>query len=167
MNKVPVWRGNDIGHGRKGGVLAIGSHEIKVGQEVPVNILSASAIKALKNKGAIVYETPEVESDDKELLVAKELVKSAGSNFTTTKKALTESNKGAKQAKTNVIAQQNIIDNLPEDNEEGRVQAEESLIELNRILTLVLEENEALKLTKDNAEKASEEAKKALLTVES
>ena len=40
MSKVQVWRGNDIGHGKKGGVLTIGGHEIKVGQAVPVNLLS-------------------------------------------------------------------------------------------------------------------------------
>lgn len=167
MNKVPVWRGNDIGHGRKGGVLSIGGHEIKVGQEVPVNLLSASAIKKFKKKNAIVYETPKVESDDGQLLAAKELVKSTSSYFTAAKKSLTASNKGITQAETNVIAQQKIIDNLPEGNKEGRVQAEESLIELNGILTSASEENEALKLAKDNAEQASNEAKEALLTAES
>jgi len=167
MNKVPVWRGNDIGHGRKGGVLSIGGHEIKVGQEVPVNLLSASAIKTFKDKGAIVNETPEVESDDDELLAAQELVKSTSSDLKAAKKSLTASTKSTTQAKTNVISQQKIIDNLPEDSKEGRVQAEESLIELNGILTSASEQNEAFKLAKDNAEKASKEAKEALLTAES
>ena len=167
MNKVPVWRGNDIGHGRKGGVLSIGSHEIKVGKEVPVNLLSASAIKVFKNKGAIVYETLEVESYDDKLLAVQELVKSTSLDLKAAKKSLTASNKGVTQAETNIISQQKIIDSLPNDNVEGRVQAEESLIELNGILTSASEENEALKLAKDNAEKASNEAKEALLTAES
>jgi len=166
MNKIPVWRGNDIGHGRKGGVLSIGSHEIKIGQEVPVNLLDTAAIKAFKKKGAIVYEAPEVESND-ELLTAKELVKSTGSVLTEVKKSLTESNKILKQAKTNIVDQQKVLDNLPEDNEEARIQAEESLVELNGILTESSEKNEGFKLAKENAEQASKEAKEALLLVES
>ena len=165
MSKVQVWRGNDIGHGKKGGVLTIGGHEIKVGQAVPVNLLSTSAINTFKKKGAIVYESTKVGSDDEELLAAKKLVESAISNLTTAKKLLTESNKEFKQAKTNVIDQQKIIDNLPEGNEEGQLQAEESLIELNGILRSASDENETLKLAKDNAEKASIEAKEALSAV--
>ena len=167
MNKVPVWRGNDIGHGRKGGVLSIGSHEIKVGQEVPVNLLSASAIKKFKKKNAIVYETPKVESDDGQLLAVKELVKSTDSEFLSAKKLLIESNKGVKQAKANVTAQQKIIDNLPEGNEDALIEAEESLLELNNILTEFSELNENHKLAKDNAEKALKEAKEALSATES
>ncbi len=167
MNKVPVWRGNDIGHGRKGGVLSIGSHEIKVGQEVPVNLLSASAIKVFKNKGAIVYETPKVEFDDTQLLTAEKLVKSTDSEFLSAKKLLTESNKGVKQAKANVTAQQKIIDNLPEGNEDALIEAEESLLELNNILTEFSELNENHKLAKDNAEKALKAAKEALSATES
>jgi hypothetical protein len=166
MNKIPVWRGNDIGHGKKGGVLSVGSHEIKIGKEVPINLLSDSAIKTLKAKGAIVMEAPEVESDD-ELLTAKELVKSTGSALTAAKKALTESNKYLKQAKTNVTDQQKVIDNLPESEEEAHIQAEESLIELNGILTESSGKNEGFKLAKENAEQASKEAKEALLTAES
>ncbi len=166
MNKVPVWRGNDSGHGKKGGVLSLGGHEIKIGQEVPINVLSASAIKIFKDKGAIVMESSEVESDDDELLAAKELVKSTSSDLTAAKKSLTESNRAAKQAKANVTAQQNIIDNLPEGNEEGSVQAKESLVELNGILTELSDKNEAFKLAKENAEQASKEAKEALSSAE-
>lgn len=167
MNKVPVWRGNDIGHGRKGGVLSIGSHEIKIGQEVPVDLLSSDAIKTFKNKGAIVYETPEVEDDSEELLLAKDLVKSTGSVLTAAKKALTESNKHLKQAKINIVDQQKVLDNLPDDNEEANIQAEEFLVELNSILTETSEKNEDFKLAKENAEQASKEAKEALLLAES
>ena len=168
MNKVPVWRGNDIGHGRKGGVLTIGSHEIKIGEEVPVNLLSADAIKALKMKGAIVHEAHEVESDNYEaLLAATELVKSTGSVFTEVKKSITESNKVLKQAKINIVDQQKVLDNLPEDNEEARIQAEESLVELNGILTEASEKNEDFKLAKEKAEQDSNEAKEALLALES
>ena len=105
--------------------------------------------------------------NNEELLAAKELVKSTGSAFSAAKKSLTESNKDLKQAKTNVTDQQRIIDNLPEDNEEGRIQAEESLVELNSILTDFSEQNETFKLAKDNAEQASKEAKEALLAIES
>ena len=166
MKKVPIWRGNDIGHGIKGGVLVIGSHEIKPGEIVPVNLLSAAAIKVFKSKGAIVDESPESESDeDNKLLLAEELFASTKSNLASAKKLLTESNKNLKQAKTNVTDQQKVIDNLPTDEEEAQIQAEESLV--NNILTDFVSQNDSLQLAKDNAEKASNEAKEALSIVKS
>lgn len=171
MNKIKIWKGADIGHGKRGGVLSISGRDIKLDQEVPVNLLSKSALKSFIEKGCIVDkdvdDTEEKEEINPLLTDAKKLVKTTKSSLTKAKKELTSSAEKLKTANDSFNSQQKIIDDLPEGEEEGKIQAEESLGELKDILDQVFNENKAFELTVDNAQTAADEAKKALANVES
>lgn len=171
MSNIQIWMGGNIGHGRFGGVLSVAGHDIKVGDEVPVNLLSKSALKSFREKGSIVDKdvgkTDKKEDPNPLLTNAKKLVKTTNTAIAKAKKELTSSGKKLKTAENSVIAQQKIIKDLPEGEEEGKIQAEESLGELKDILDQVFNENKAFELTVDNAQTAADEAKKALANVES
>lgn len=64
MNKVPVWKGNDLGYGKRGGVLHVGAHVVGVGEKVPGS-LGESEMESLRDKKAIVDDyTDKDKSDD-------------------------------------------------------------------------------------------------------
>lgn len=123
MKKLPIWKGNDIGHGSRGGVLTVGSHEIKVGQEVPIDLLSESAVKSLRDKKAIVDEAPDDEkssSESAEKLAAALAIKIA-------KLALKEAKSLVKAGKKSVKDQQKVYDSVPDEPEAAKVEVEEAV----------------------------------------
>ena len=130
MKKVPVWRGNDIGHGTRGGVLSVGAHEIKIGQEVPINLLSEEAVKSLRDKKAIVDEVlVDKNQQDDAQSEASEIVKDAKSALAKAKKLVTKSKKTATEAEKSVKKQQEVFDKMADDDE-GKNKAEDVLQEL-------------------------------------
>ena len=130
MKKVPVWRGNDIGHGTRGGVLSVGAHEIKIGQEVPINLLSEEAVKSLRDKKAIVDEVlVDKNQQDDAQSEASEIVKGAKSALAKAKKLVTKSKKTATEAEKSVKKQQEVFDKMADDDE-GKNKAEDVLQEL-------------------------------------
>ena len=123
MKKIPIWKGNDIGHGARGGVLTVGSHEIKVGQEVPINLLSKSAVKSLRDKKAIVDEAladKKSSSESDENLLAAEAIKTA-------KAALKEAKSLVKSGKKSVEEQQKVYDAVPDEPKSAKIEVEEAL----------------------------------------
>lgn len=123
MKKLPIWKGSDIGHGSRGGVLTVGSHEVKVGQEVPIDLLSKSAVKSLRDKKAIVDEAPADEkssSESAEKLAAALAIKIA-------KLDLKEAKSLVKAGKKSVKDQQKVYDSVPDEPEAAKVEVEEAL----------------------------------------
>ncbi len=123
MKKLPIWKGNDIGHGSRGGVLTVGSHEVKVGQEVPIDLLSKAAVKSLRDKNAIVDEAPVDEKsalESAEKLLAAEAIKTA-------KATLKEAKSLVKDGKKSVKDQQKVYDSVPDEPEAAKVEVEEAL----------------------------------------
>lgn len=127
MKKIAIWKGNDIGHGSRGGVLTVGSREIKIGQEVPVELLSKSAVKSLRDKKAIVYEAPGDEfssSKSSENVIVSEAIKTAKSNLKEAKALVTATKKSVKE-------QQKVYDSVPDEPEAAKIEVEEALQALN------------------------------------
>ena len=159
MKKVPVWRGNDIGPGTRGGVLSVGAHEIKIGQEVPINLLSEEAVKSLRDKKAIVDEVlVDKNQQDDAQSEASEIVKGAKSALAKAKKLVTKSKKTATEAEKSVKKQQEVFDKMADDDE-GKNKAEDVLQELMSGL-------ETSKANSEAAVKAVEEAESALENAE-
>lgn len=161
MKKVPVWKGNDIGHGSRGGVLSVGAHDIKVGQEVPVNLLSKEAVKSLRDKGAIVDDVPDDQKEGSkadqstvEKAGATLAVKEAKTNLKEAKKLVTVSKKTAAEAEKSVKNQQAVLDKMA-DGDEGKNKAEDVLQEF-------MSGVETSKANFEAAEKAVEDAETAL-----
>ena len=158
MKKLHIWKGSDIGHGKRGGVLTIGSHEIKVGQEVPVSLLSAEALKSLRKKESIVDEDPE--SSEKDIVdPGIQKVKEATTVLNRAKKAVTASNKTLKAAKKAVKDQQAIYDKTPDEPEATKVEVEEALQALKSDL-------ETAEAVSDADKKVVEKAKEALAKID-
>ena len=161
MNKIPTWMGSDIGHGKRGGVLNVGGHDIKVGQKVPVDLLSDKAVKSLRDKGSIVDEDPEnIESsseDNKDPV--NPAVKEAKSILSKAKKDVTASNKALKSAKKAVDQQQVVFDKTPDEPEATKVEVEEALQALKSDL-------EIAEATANANKVAVEQAKQTLADIE-
>lgn len=156
MKKVPVWKGNDIGHGTRGGVLCIGAHEIEVGQEVPINLLSESAVESLRKKEAIVDDVPDLQKAAPKKLgltdeqsEAMKIVKDAKSELAKAKKTVTASKKVVTAAEKSVKKQQDVLGEMADGEEKDK--AEDVLQEL-------LSGVETSKANFEAAEKAVEEA---------
>ena len=149
--KILVWRGNDIGHGQRGGVVHCGGHKIRMGTEVPKGLLSEEALKAFLAKKCIVEESV---ADDKKAVE----VKPKKANKKSDKKTAAHLKKlqdALKHQRDLLFAQQNIIDDLAIDDEEARIQATETLVELQSLV-------EQAMIAESDAQQVYDDAAKAL-----
>lgn len=164
MKKVPVWKGNDIGHGAKGGVLCVGSHDIKIGQQVPIELLSEKAIKSLRDKGAIVDEV----LDDQKPAPnpAIDAVKAAKTNLKESKKLVIASNNALKKAVKSAEKQQDVFDNTPDDPSATKTEVKEALQALKSDVEKAQAEVDAVNARVDDAETALEAANQVLADLE-
>lgn len=161
MKKVPVWKGNDIGHGIRGGVLSVGAHEIKVGQEVPIDLLAKDAVKSLRDKGAIVDDVPDNQKEapkkaelNDEGSEAMQIVKDAKSELAKAKKLVAASKKAVTAAEKSAEKQKDVLGKMA-DGDEGRNKAEDVLQEF-------MSGVETSQANSEAAVKAVEDAEEAL-----
>lgn len=165
--KVPVWKGSDIGHGKRGGVLSVGAHDIEVGQKVPIELLSESAVKSLRDKGAIVDDVPDdqkgapkkAELTD-EQSEAVQIVKDAKSELAKAKKAVTASKKAVTATEKSAKKQQVVLGKMADGEEKDK--AEDVLQELLSGVETSKANSEAAVKTVEDAEEALENAEELL-----
>lgn len=173
MKKVPVWKGSDIGHGSRGGVLSVGAHDIKIGQEVPISLLSKEAVKSLRDKGAIVDDVPDKQKEapkepestetvnDAGLANAKKLVKAKKAMLTTVKKSASASKNTLVSAEKAVKNQQIILDKMA-DGDESKNKTEDVLQELMSGVETSQANLKHAEVVVEQAESALENAEKLL-----